>query len=66
MARNLIHPDVYASVGIDPEVGRKAAPANPHRQESLRWSARKLVPFLREQKIIGGPWEFLWRKEYLV
>jgi P-aminobenzoate N-oxygenase AurF len=66
VARNLIHPDVYRSVGIDPAVGRKAALANPHWQESLRWSARKLVPFLREQKIIGGPWETLWRKAYLV
>jgi hypothetical protein len=66
VARNLIHPDVYRSVGIDPAVGRKAALANPHWQESLRWSARKLVPFLREQKMIGGPWEILWRKAYLV
>jgi P-aminobenzoate N-oxygenase AurF len=66
VATNLIHPDVYASVGIDPEVGRGAATANPHWQESLRWSARKLVPFLREQGLIGGPWEFLWRKAYLV
>lgn len=66
VARNIIHPDVYASVGIDPDVGRKAALANPNWQESLRWSARKLVPFLREQKIIGGPWEFLWRRAYLV
>jgi hypothetical protein len=66
VARNLIHPDVYKSVGIDPEVGRKAALANPNWQETLRWTARKLVPFLREQKIIGGPMEFLWRKAYLV
>jgi P-aminobenzoate N-oxygenase AurF len=66
VARNLIHPEVYRSVGIDPAVGRKAALANPHWQESLRWSARKLVPFLREQRIIGGPWEILWRKAYLV
>jgi P-aminobenzoate N-oxygenase AurF len=66
VARNLIHPDVYASVGIDPRVGRKAALANPHWQETLRWSARKLVPFLREQKLIGGPAGFLWRKAYLV
>ena len=66
VARNLIHRDVYRSVGIDPAVGRRAALANPHWQESLRWSARKLVPFLREQKIIGGPWEVLWRKAYLV
>ncbi|WP_219419496.1 AurF N-oxygenase family protein [Pseudonocardia nigra] len=66
VARNLIHRDVYASVGIDPEVGRRAALANPHHQEMLRWSARKLVPFLREQGIIGGPTEILWRKAHLI
>ena len=47
-------PTSTRSVGIDPAVGRKAALANPHWQETLRWSARKLVPFLREQGIIGG------------
>jgi hypothetical protein len=66
VARNLIHPDVYAAVGIDPRTGRRAALANPHWQDSLRWSARKLVPFLREQRVIGGPAEILWRKAYLV
>jgi hypothetical protein len=66
VARNLIHRDVYKSVGIDPAVGHKAALANPHHQEMLLWSARKLVPFLREQKLIGGPSEILWRKAHLV
>jgi hypothetical protein len=66
VARNLVHADVYRSVGIDPEEGRKVALANPHWQETLRWSARKLVPFLREQRLIGGPTEALWRKAYLV
>jgi hypothetical protein len=66
VARNLVHRDVYKSVGIDPLVGHKAALANPHHQETLRWSARKLVPFLREQGIIGGPTEILWRKAHLV
>jgi P-aminobenzoate N-oxygenase AurF len=66
VARNLIHRDVYRSVGIDPAVGHRAALANPHHQEMLRWSARKLVPFLREQGIIGGPSEILWRKAHLV
>jgi para-aminobenzoate N-oxygenase AurF len=66
VARDLVHPDVYACVGIDPAVGHRAALANPYWQESLRWSARKLVPFLREQGIIGGPTEILWRKAHLV
>jgi len=66
VARNLIHRDVYASVGIDPAVGFTTAQANPHHQEMMRWSARKLVPFLREQKLIGGPTEVLWRKAHLI
>ena len=66
VAKNLIHRDVYASVGIDPAVGFRVAQANPHHQEMMRWSARKLVPFLREQKLIGGPTEALWRKAHLV
>jgi hypothetical protein len=66
VARNLIHRDVYASVAIDPVVGQRAALANPHHRETLRWSARKLVPFLREQGVIGGPTEILWRKAHLV
>jgi hypothetical protein len=66
VARNLIHRDVYKSVGIDPAAGHKAAVANPNHQETLRWSARKLVPFLREQGIIGGPTEVLWRKAHLI
>jgi hypothetical protein len=66
VARNLIHRDVYRSVGIDPAAGHRAALANPHHQEMLRWSARKLVPFLREQGLIGGPTEILWRKAHLI
>jgi hypothetical protein len=66
VARNLIHRDVYASVGIDPAVGYKAAMTNPHHQETLRWSARKLVPFFRGIGIIGGPSEALWRKAHLI
>jgi hypothetical protein len=53
-------------VGIDPAVGHKVALANPHHRETLRWTARKLVPFLREQGLIGGPSEILWRKAHLV
>jgi len=66
VARNLVHADVYVAVGIDPSVGRHAALANPHWQETLRWSARKLVPFLREQDLIGGTWEILWKRAHLV
>ncbi|MDN5917520.1 MAG: diiron oxygenase [Pseudonocardia sp.] len=66
VVNNLIHPEVYRSVGIDPKVGAKAARNNPHHQEMKRWSARKLVPFLREQKIMGGPTDVIWRRAHLI
>jgi hypothetical protein len=66
IATNLIHPDVYKSVGLDPKVAGEVARNNPHHQETIRWTARKLVPFLREQGMIGGPSEVLWRKAHLV
>lgn len=66
VARNLINPEVYRSVGIEPKVGRAAALANPHHHEMLRWSARKLVPFLREQGVVGGPTEALWKRAHLI
>jgi hypothetical protein len=66
IATNLIQPDVYRSVGLDPKQARKVAKANRHHQESIRWTARKLVPFLREQGVLGGPGEILWRKAFLV
>ncbi|GAA2560392.1 AurF N-oxygenase family protein [Pseudonocardia hydrocarbonoxydans] len=59
--RSLIHPSVYASVGLDPATARRAALANPHHRESIAWSARKLMPFLREVGIVGGPLTRLWR-----
>lgn len=66
IATNLIHPDVYRSVGLDPKLARRVAGDNPHHQETIRWSARKVVPFLREQGMIGGPSETLWRQAHLI
>lgn len=66
VVRNLVHPDVYASVGLDPARARKVAPANPYHREAITWSARRLTPFLREVGIIGGPFTWLWRRAGLV
>jgi hypothetical protein len=66
IATNLIHPDVYRAVGLDPKRARAVARDNPRYQASMRWTARKLVPFLREQGMIGGPSERLWRHAHLI
>ncbi|SFA93193.1 P-aminobenzoate N-oxygenase AurF [Amycolatopsis marina] len=62
----LIDPKVYACVGIRPAVGRAAALANPHFHETRRWMGEKVVPFLREHDLIGGPTTGLWRRAHLI
>jgi hypothetical protein len=62
----LIHPRVYLSVGLDPKDARAAARANPHHQETLRWMAEKIVAFLTEIDMIGGPSQALWRRAHLL
>jgi hypothetical protein len=62
----LISPRVYRSVGIDPVVGRRAALANPHHRETMRWAGAKVVAYLRDLDLIGGPGLALWRRSLLL
>jgi hypothetical protein len=62
----LVSPLVYRSVGIDPAVGRRAARANPYHQETLRWAGQRVVEFLSELNLIGGPGRLLWKRSGLL
>ncbi|PPK61713.1 diiron oxygenase [Actinokineospora auranticolor] len=62
----LVHPRVYRSVGIDPREGRAAALANPHFRETRRWMVEKVIDFLTETDMIGGPSKRLWRRAGLL
>jgi hypothetical protein len=64
--RRIIAPEVYRSVGIAPEVGRRAARDNPHHRETMRWAGEKIVAYLRELDLIGGPGMALWRRSGLL
>jgi len=66
VADNLVQPDVYAVVGLDPQVARAAARRNRHYGAKLRGSASGLVAFLREVGLVGGPSELAWRRARLV
>lgn len=63
---SLVDPNIYASVGIPPSEGRAAALANPHFHETRRWMAEKIVPFLREEGLIGGRSAKIWQRAHLV
>jgi hypothetical protein len=66
VAENLVQPEVYASVGLDPETAKAAARANEHYAAKLRAASTGLVDFLRGVGLIGGSSERLWRRAQLL
>lgn len=63
---NLVRPSVYTAVGIPARAGQQAARANPHFQRTLRWSAARIVSYLDELGLIGGPGRLLWTRSGLL
>jgi hypothetical protein len=61
IARSLISPKVYASVGLDEKHARKVARTNPHYQETTRWMAEKIVPFLEEVGMVNRTARAIYR-----
>jgi hypothetical protein len=66
VARNIISPEVYKSVGLNPRVAHEVAIRNPHHQASLRFGGQKIVEFLGDAGMIGPPAMHFWRKSFLV
>jgi predicted nucleic acid-binding protein len=62
----LVHRDVYRAVGIDPDQGRRAAWTNPHHRDTLRWAGQRVVAYLDELGLIGGPGRALWKRSGLL
>jgi hypothetical protein len=67
MMRSLVHPDVYAAVGIDPAEGRRAALANPNYRATIAWMGEKVMPYLEEQGMVGGGYNRkVWQASFLL
>jgi hypothetical protein len=66
VVRSLINPKVYAAIGIDPAEGRRAALANPHHREMIRFGGEKILAFLDGAGMIAGPGRALWKKSFLL
>jgi hypothetical protein len=60
--RRLIHPDVYAAVGLAPREAKRVARHNPHWQSTQQWAAQRVVTFCREVGLIAGPSALIWRR----
>lgn len=57
---SLVHPQVYASVGLDVGEAVAAAAANPHWRQARRAAARGALEVLQETGLVGGPTRRLW------
>jgi hypothetical protein len=66
VAENLVQPEVYASVGLDPVTAKAAARANEHYAAKLREASTGLVDFLRGVGLVGGSSERLWKRAQLL
>jgi hypothetical protein len=67
MMRSLVHPDVYAAVGIDPAEGRRAALGNESYRATIAWMGEKVMPYLEEQGMVGGGYNRkVWRDSFLL
>jgi len=63
----LVNPKVYAAVGLDPRHAHAVARNNRAYQETIRWSASRLMPYLRDVGLVaGGPGEQFLRRAFLV
>ncbi|MGH3494879.1 MAG: diiron oxygenase, partial [Sciscionella sp.] len=66
LAKTFTRPSMYARAGLDPSAAAAAAAANPAHREMKRHGARKVVGFLTEQDMIGGPSKVLWQRSGLI
>ena len=67
MMRSLVHPDVYAAVGIDPAEGRRTALGNESYRQTIAWMGEKVMPYLQEQGMVGGGYNRkVWRASFLL
>ncbi|HUA40631.1 MAG TPA: diiron oxygenase [Streptosporangiaceae bacterium] len=65
LSRIMINPRVYRAVGLDPQMAKRVALANPYHRETLRYGGEKLVSFLDKSGLIGRPGSRLWRRSFL-
>lgn len=52
LARVLVDPKGYESVGLDPKQAHRAARANPHYQQTVRWMGEKIMRFLDDNGMV--------------
>ncbi|WIX92964.1 diiron oxygenase [Amycolatopsis sp. DG1A-15b] len=67
LGRTLLRPATYRRAGLSSRAAYRAALANPHYHESLRWMSERLVAFCADAGFIEG-WltSAIWRRSHLL
>lgn len=63
---SLVNPAVYAAAGLDTQRALAAAKGNEHYKEKMRGSAEKLMGFLDDVGLVGGPSRTLYQRVNLL
>ncbi|TSD96594.1 2Fe-2S iron-sulfur cluster binding domain-containing protein [Skermania sp. ID1734] len=66
IVESLISPGVYAAGGLDSKRAVAAARNNPNMHKTRAEWGKKVVEFLAENNLIGGPAAGLWRASHLM
>lgn len=66
LATSLTRSAQYRRAGLDPRQARAQARDNPHHREVKRHGAERVVAFLSDAGLIGGPTERIWRRSGLL
>src|SRR5690606_34546474 len=66
VTRSLVNPAVSKAVGIRPRDGYRAAMNTPHWQATIRYFGERIMSFLDEVGLVGGPGMPWWRRSFLI
>lgn len=66
VARALVNPAIYTSVGLDPREARRATLGNPHYRDTMAWMGEKVTEFLADNNLMPRHQRGVWPRSMLI
>ncbi len=66
IADELISPQAYRAVGLNPRQARRQARENPHFKRTMGYWGERILGFLDEAGLVGGLGKRIWRRSALL
>ncbi|WP_309647281.1 diiron oxygenase [Nocardioides sp.] len=63
---NMVHPDVYANVGLPAERAKAEARKNRHHHETIRWASQRSVELFESHGLVGPLTRALWKRSHVL